>query len=127
MDKIDVFYELEKIYEDIQLNYDFSIKINSHFKINIDFYNELNNKMSFEMALSKDDSLELIHVMAVPKNKMNAIINGLKRLVNCIESKLTTVIDEELIKYSFYLEYGCDEFLDNLPILSRLSRVTQDY
>lgn len=127
MDKIDVFYELEKIYEDMQLNYDFSIKINSHFKINIDFYNELNNKMSFEMALSKDDSLELIHVMAVPKNKMNAIINGLKRLVNCIESKLTTVIDEELIKYGFYLEYSCDEFLDDLPILSRLSRVTQDY
>ncbi len=83
--------------------------------------------MSFEMALNKDDSLELIHVMAVPENKMNAIIEGLKRLVNCIESKLTTVIDEELIKYGFYLEYGCDEFLDDLPILSRLSRVTQDY
>ena len=126
MDKIDVFYELEKIFEDMQLNYDFSIKINSHFKINIDFYNELNNKMSFEMALSKDDSLELIHVMAVPKNKMNAIINGLKRLVNCIESKLTTVIDEELIKYGFYLEYACDGFLEDLPILSRLSRVTQE-
>ena len=125
MDKIDAFYELEKIYEDMQLNYDFSIKINSHFKI--DFYNELNNKKSFEMALNKDDSLELIHVMAVPENKMNAIIEGLKRLVNCIESKLTTVIDEELIKYGFYLEYGCDEFLDDLPILSRLSRVTQDY
>ena len=126
MDKIDVFYELEKIYEDMQLNYDFSIKINSHYKINIDFYNELNNKMSFEIALSKDDSLELIHVMAVQKNKMNAIIEGLKRLINCIESKLTTVIDEELIKYGFYLEYGCDEFLDDLPILSRLSRVTQE-
>lgn len=124
MDKIDAFYELEKLYEDMQLNYDFSIKINSHFKINIDFYNELNNKMSFEMALSKDDSLELIHVMAVPKNKMNAINNSLKRLVNCIESKLTTVIDKELIKYDFYLEYGCDEFLDELPLLSR---VTQDY
>ena len=127
MDKIDAFYELEKLYEDMKLNYDFSIKINCHFKINIDFYNELNNKMSFEMALSKDDSLELIHIMAVPKNKMNTIIEGLKRLVNCIESKLTTVIDEELIKYGFYLEYGCDEFLDDLPILSRLSRVTQDY
>lgn len=126
MDKIDAFYELEKLYEDMKLNYDFSIKINSHFKINIDFYNELNNKMSFEMALSKDDSLELIHVMAVPKNKMNAIINGLKRLINCMESKLTTVIDDELIKYGFYLEYGCDEFLDDLPILSRMSRVTQE-
>lgn len=126
MDKIDVFYELEKIYEDMQLNYDFSIKINSHFIINIDFYYELNNKMSFEMAFSKDDSLELIHVMAVPKNKMNAIINGLNRLVNCIESKLTTVIDEELIKYGFYLEYACDGFLEDLPILSRLSRVTQE-
>lgn len=126
MDKIDAFYELEKLYEDMQLNYDFSIKINSHFKINIDFHNELNNKMSFEMALNKDDSLELIHVMAVPENKMNAIINGLKRLVNCIESKLTTVIDEELINYGFYLEYGCDEFLEDLPILSRLSRVTQE-
>lgn len=124
MDKVDAFYELEKLYEDMQLNYDFSIKINGHFKINIDFYNEPNNKMSFEMALNKDDSLELIHVMAVPENKMNAIINGLKRLVSCIESKLTTVIDEELIKYGFYLEYGCDEFLDDLPILSR---VTQDY
>lgn len=127
MDKVDAFYELEKLYEDMQLNYDFSIKINGHFKINIDFYNEPNNKMSFEMALNKDDSLELIHVMAVPENTMNAIINGLKRLVSCIESKLTTVIDEELIKYDFYLEYGCDEFLDDLPILSRLSRVTQDY
>lgn len=127
MDKIDAFYELEKLYEDMKLNYDFSIKINCHFKINIDFYNELNNKMSFEMALSKDDSLELIHIMAVPKNKMNTIIEGLKRLVNCMESKLTTVIDEELIKYGFYLEYGCDEFLEDLPILSRLSRVTQDY
>ena len=126
MDKIDAFYELEKRYDNLQLNYDFSIKINGHFKINIDFYNELNNKMSFEIALSKDDSLELIHVMAVPKNKMNAIIEGLKRLVNCIESKLTTVIDEKLIKYGFYLEYGCDEFLDDLPILSRLSRVTQE-
>lgn len=126
MDKIDVFYELEKIYEDMQLNYDFSIKINSHFIINIDFYYELNNKMSFEMAFSKDDSLELIHVMSVPKNKMNAIINGLNRLVNCIESKLTTVIDEELIKYGFYLEYACDGFLEDLPILSRLSRVTQE-
>lgn len=126
MDKIDVFYELEKIYEDMQLNYDFSIKVNSHFIINIDFYYELNNKMSFEMAFSKDDSLELIHVMAVPKNKMNAIINGLNRLVNCIESKLTTVIDEELIKYGFYLEYACDGFLEDLPILSRLSRVTQE-
>lgn len=126
MDKIDAFYELEKRYDNLQLNYDFSIKINGHFKINIDFYNEPNNKMSFEMALSKDDSLELIHVMAVPENKMNAIIEGLKRLVNCIESKLTTVIDEELIKYDFYLEYGCDEFLDDLPILSRLSRVTQE-
>jgi len=126
MDKIDTFYELEKRYDNLQLNYDFSIKINGHFKINIDFYNELNNKMSFEMALSKDDSLELIHVMAVPKNKMNPIIEGLKRLVNCIESKLTTVIDEELIKYGFYLEYGCDEFLEDLPILSRLSRVTQE-
>lgn len=126
MDKIDAFYELEKRYDNLQLNYDFSIKINGHFKINIDFYNEPNNKMSFEMALSKDDSLELIHVMAVPENKMNAIIEGLKRLVNCIESKLTTVIDEELIKYGFYLEYGCDEFLDDLQILSRLSRVTQE-
>ena len=122
MDKVDAFYELEKLYEDMQLNYDFSIKINSHFKINIDFHNELNNKMSFEMALNKDDSLELIHVMAVPENKMNAIINGLKRLVNCIESKLTTVIDEEIIKYGFYLEYGCDEFLEDLPILSRVTQ-----
>ncbi len=126
MDKIDAFYELEKSYEDMQLNYDFSIKINSHFKINIDFYNELNNKMSFEMALSKDDSLELIHVMAVPENKMHEVIKGFKRLINCMESKLTTVIDEELIKYGFYLEYGCNEFLDDLPILSRLSRVTQE-
>lgn len=40
MDKVDAFYELEKLYEDMQLNYDFSIKINGHFKINIDFYNE---------------------------------------------------------------------------------------
>ncbi len=127
MDKIDAFYELEKRYDNLQLNYDFSIKINGHFKINIDFYNEPNNEMSFEMVLNKDDSLELIHVIAVTKNKMNAIVEGLKRLVNCIESKLTTVIDEELIKYDFYLEYGCDEFLDDLPILSRLSRVTQDY
>ena len=126
MDKIDAFYELEKRYDNLQLNYDFSIKINGHFKINIDFYNETNNEMSFEMVLNKDDSLELIHVMAVPENKMNAIINGLKRLVNCMESKLTTVIDEELIKYGFYLEYGCDEFLEDLPILSRLSRVTQE-
>ena len=126
MDKIDAFYELEKSYEDMQLNYDFSIKINSHFKINIDFYNELNNKMSFEMALSKDDSLELIHVMAVPENKMHEVIKGFKRLINCMESKLTTVIDEELIKYGFYLEYGCNEFLDDLPILSRMSRVTQE-
>lgn len=126
MDKIDAFYELEKLYEDMKLNYDFSIKINSHYKINIDFYNELNNKMSFEIALSKDDSLELIHVMAVPKNKMNAIIEGFKRLINCMESKLTTVIDEELIKYGFYLEYACDGFLEDLPILSRLSRVTQE-
>lgn len=126
MDKIDAFYELEKRYDNLQLNYDFSIKINGHFKINIDFYNEPNNEMSFEMVLNKDDSLELIHVMAVPKNKMNAIIEGLKRLVNCIESKLTTVIDEELIKYGFYLEYACDGFLEDLPILSRLSRVTQE-
>ena len=83
--------------------------------------------MSFEMVLNKDDSLELIHVMAVPENKMNAIIEGFKRLINCMESKLTTVIDEELIKYGFYLEYACDGFLEDLPILSRLSRVTQDY
>ena len=126
MDKIDAFYELEKRYDNLQLNYDFSIKINGHFEINIDFYNESNNEMSFEMVLNKDDSQELIHVMAVPENKMNAIINGLKRLVNCIESKLTTVIDEELIKYGFYLEYACDGFLEDLPILSRLSRVTQE-
>ena len=126
MDKIDAFYELEKRYDNLQLNYDFSIKINGHFKINIDFYNEPNNEMTFEMVLNKDDSLELIHVMTVPENKMNAIINGLKRLINCMESKLTTVIDEELIKYGFYLEYACDEFLDDLPILSRLSRVTQE-
>ena len=70
MDKIDAFYELEKRYDNLQLNYDFSIKINGYFKINIDFYNEPNNEMSFEMVLNKDDSLELIHVMAVPKNKM---------------------------------------------------------
>ena len=38
MDKIDAFYELEKSYEDMQLNYDFSIKINSHFKININLF-----------------------------------------------------------------------------------------
>lgn len=82
--------------------------------------------MSFEMVLNKDDSLEFIHVMAVPENKMHEVIKGFKRLINCMESKLTTVIDEELIKYGFYLEYGCDEFLDDLPILSRLSRVTQE-
>ena len=127
MDKIDAFYELEKRYDNLQLNYDFSIKINGHFKINIDFYNEPNNEMSFEMVLNKDDSLELIHVMAVPENKMHEVIKGFKRLNNCMESKLTTVIDEELIKYGFYLEYACDGFLEDLPILSRLSRVTQDY
>lgn len=33
MDKIDAFYELEKRYDNLQLNYDFSIKINGHFKI----------------------------------------------------------------------------------------------
>lgn len=126
MDKIDAFYELEKKYENMQLNYDFSIKINEHFKINIDFYNEPNNGMSFEMSLNKDDSLELIHVMGAPENKMYEIIKGFKRLVNCMESKLTTIIDEELIKYDFYLEYGCDGFLEDLPILSRLSRVTQE-
>ena len=127
MDKIDAFYELEKRYDNLQLNYDFSIKINGHFKINIDFYNEPNNEMSFEMVLNKDDSLELIHVMAVPENKMHEVIKSFKRLINCMESKLTTVIDEELIKYGFYLEYACDGFLEDLPILSRLSRVTQDY
>lgn len=127
MDKIDAFYELEKRYDNLQLNYDFSIKINGHFKINIDFYNEPNNEMSFEMVLNKDDSLELIHVMAIPENKMHEVIKGFIRLINCMESKLKTVIDEELIKYGFYLEYGCDEFLDDLPILSRLSHVTQDY
>lgn len=41
-----------------------------------------------------------------------------------MESKLTIAIDEELIKYGFYLEYACDGFLEDLPILSRLSRVT---
>ena len=113
MDKIDAFYELEKRYDNLQLNYDFSIKINGHFKFNIDFYNEPNNEMTFEMVLNKDDSLELFHVMAVPENKMHEVIKGFKRLINCMESKLTTVIDEELIKYGFYLEYGCNEFLDD--------------
>ena len=83
MDKIDAFYELEKRYDNLQLNYDFSIKINGHFKINIDFYNEPNNEMTFEMVLNKDDSLELIHVMAVPENKMHEVIKCFKRLINC--------------------------------------------
>ncbi len=29
MDKIDAFYELEKRYDNLQLNYDFSIKIST--------------------------------------------------------------------------------------------------
>ena len=62
MDKIDAFYELEKLYEDMKLNYDFSIKINGHFKINIDTANNWIKKWIEKEFLQRIDDKQIRNV-----------------------------------------------------------------
>ena len=127
MDKYDSYDILKERYNDLILNYDYTLPVDSQYKIDIDHFEESDGTVFYAVAILKDVSTKLIEVSTVSRDELPKVIKGLQRLIRCLESKINTVIDEELINNGFYLEYEYDkDFLSDLKYLSHVSRVTKD-
>ena len=87
-----------------------------------------NNKgeYHYQVFLMKDN-LDIVSINGVPLDEIEHLIYDLRQLIYSLDSKLITNIDVELVRNNGWLEYGYKGFQEDLPRLSRLSRVTQDY
>lgn len=125
-EKQEILNKLDETINGIDFPGDRSYTINSTYRIDIFVTHNNKGEYHYQVFLMKDN-LDIVSISGVPLDEIEHLIYDLRQLVYSLDSKLITNIDVELVRNNGWLEYGYEAFKEDLPRLSRLSRVTQDY
>ena len=102
----------------IEMNPDFTIKINKNFKADINIYERTKGEPTLTVYLTGDDDQSLYHISNIPIEKLDDVIEGLTAIAYHINSKITTAVDRELQEFDGNIDCSYEWFM------SHLSRVT---
>jgi|BioPla2DNA2_1021312.scaffolds.fasta_scaffold137226_2 hypothetical protein len=125
-EKQEILNKLDETINGIDFPGDRSYTINSTYRIDIFVTHNNKGEYHYQVFLMKDN-LDIVSINGVPLDEIEHLIYDLRQLIYSLDSKLITNIDVELVRNNGWLEYGYKGFQEDLPRLSRLSRVTQDY